>query len=636
MSFFEGSVVFRGMKSCRFPHLFLALLCLPVAPAYADTDSGNGGERIVIERLDDLPRLAYPAEKPLEAWLDDHEALLALARQVETDLRDRLGRFDIRDASTLRGTHNTLRTIAYLRGDFDAALRHIETIRELQEKPGDRLTSGLLLEAIIKAEQRGTEFTDEYAAMLAELPWAVVHESILDLRAGLQTMGEGLYRGALRSQMQPVVDQSGELSLGIATSLISFRYMLGTILPRRDAAVEVLTEYIEANREDKPDIWAERSVALGDRSDLTPVVVAIWDSGFDPEVFEPVGILWRNPHETRDGTDTDGNGWVDDIHGIAWDKHYRRERGDLLPLTDEERERYPESVLLTKGFTDLQAGVDSPEAQLVRERMSGLDPEAYQDFIESLSLFGSYVHGTHVAGIAAEGNPAIRLLNARITFGHKLIPEEPTLELAARSARATHDAIAYFREQGVRVVNMSWGGTQAGYEYALQANGVGDDAEMRAEMARVLFGLGYRALVDAMEAAEDILFIPAAGNSDDDVEFTQVIPSSIDLPNVLVVGAVDQAGDETGFTSHGRNVAVHANGHAVESWFPGGKRVAISGTSMSAPNVANLAAKLLAVDPSLTPAEVREIIISTAERTEDDRRNLMHPRRAMEALETRE
>ncbi|MCC5806440.1 MAG: S8 family serine peptidase [Opitutales bacterium] len=620
------------MKLRRFPRLFLALVCIS---ATAAAEQLQDNERIVIERLDDLPRLAYPAEMPLEEWLEDRDALLDLARRVETDMRERLERFDIRDASTLRATHNTLRTIAYLRGDHDAALRHIETIRELQEKPGDRLTNGLLLEAVIEAERRGEAFTDVYAAKLADLPWSVVNESILDLRAGLQTMGEGLYRGALRSQMQPVVDQSGELSLGIATSLISFRYMFDAILPRRDDAVEVLTEYIEANREDKPDIWAERSVDLTDRDDLTPVIVAVWDSGLDPEVFEPMGNLWRNPDEAHDGTDTSGNGWVDDVHGIGWDKDYRREAGELMPLTEEERARYPESVALTKGFTDLQAGVDSPEAQLVRERMSGLEPEAYEEFVENLSLFGSYVHGTHVAGIAAEGNPAIRLLNARITFGHKLLPEKPTLELAVRSARATRDAVAYFRENGVRVVNMSWGGTQAGYEYALQANGVGDDAEMRAEMARVLFGIGYRALVEAMEEAEDILFIPAAGNSDDDVDFTQVIPSSIDLPNVLVVGAVDQAGDETSFTSHGRNVAVHANGLAVESWFPGGERVAISGTSMSAPNVANLAAKLLAVDPSLTPVEVREIIVSTAERTEDGRRNLIHPRRAMEALEAR-
>ena len=39
--------------------------------------------------------------------------------------------------------------------------------------------------------------------------------------------------------------------------------------------------------------------------------------------------------------------------------------------------------------------------------------------------------------------------------------------------------------------------------------------------------------------------------------------------------------DEAGFTSYGGVVKVHANGYQVESTLPGGKRVALSGTSMA-------------------------------------------------------
>ena len=72
------------------------------------------------------------------------------------------------------------------------------------------------------------------------------------------------------------------------------------------------------------------------------------------------------------------------------------------------------------------------------------------------------------------------------------------------------------------------------------------------------------------------------------------------LPNLLTVGAVDSAGEEAAFTSYGPTVRVHANGFQVESYLPGGSRVAMSGTSMSSPQVANLAAKLLAVNPTRT------------------------------------
>jgi subtilisin family serine protease len=44
---------------------------------------------------------------------------------------------------------------------------------------------------------------------------------------------------------------------------------------------------------------------------------------------------------------------------------------------------------------------------------------------------------------------------------------------------------------------------------------------------------------------------------------------------------------------------------------PNGERVPLSGTSMASPNVANLAAKMYALDPALTPARAIEIIVET-------------------------
>ena len=64
---------------------------------------------------------------------------------------------------------------------------------------------------------------------------------------------------------------------------------------------------------------------------------------------------------------------------------------------------------------------------------------------------------------------------------------------------------------------------------------------------------------------------------------------------------MDKAGDEASFTSYGPTVVVDANGYEVESYIPGGDRLKMSGTSMASPNVANLAAKILAVNPKLTP-----------------------------------
>jgi subtilisin family serine protease len=79
------------------------------------------------------------------------------------------------------------------------------------------------------------------------------------------------------------------------------------------------------------------------------------------------------------------------------------------------------------------------------------------------------------------------------------------------------------------------------------------------------------------------------------------LPSAFRLPNLIAVGAVNQAGDETSFTSYDSTVVVDADGYEVESTVPGGGTLKGSGTSMASPNVANLAAKLLALHPSLDP-----------------------------------
>ena len=52
---------------------------------------------------------------------------------------------------------------------------------------------------------------------------------------------------------------------------------------------------------------------------------------------------------------------------------------------------------------------------------------------------------------------------------------------------------------------------------------------------------------------------------------------------------------------------------------------------MASPQVANLATKLLAVNPRLKPTDLIRIIVGTAERSADGRRNLVHPKKAMAA-----
>ena len=112
-----------------------------------------------------------------------------------------------------------------------------------------------------------------------------------------------------------------------------------------------------------------------------------------------------------------------------------------------------------------------------------------------------------------------------------------------------------------------------------------------------------------------------------------MIPSSFELPNLLTVGAVDQAGDETSFTSYGPTVQVDADGYEVQSVVPGGAKLRLSGTSMASPNVVNLAAKLIALDPQLTPEQTIHLIVAGATNSKDGRRHDIDPKQSVELLQ---
>jgi subtilisin family serine protease len=98
------------------------------------------------------------------------------------------------------------------------------------------------------------------------------------------------------------------------------------------------------------------------------------------------------------------------------------------------------------------------------------------------------------------------------------------------------------------------------------------------------------------------------------------------------VGAVDQAGEETSFTSYGDTVKLHADGFQVESYVPGGTRLKFSGTSMASPNVVNLAAKLIALDPSLTPEQTIALMENGADTSADGRIYLINPKATVALL----
>ena len=617
------------MKTINIFVYGVALLLMPV------NTYGQAGKR-KIENIDDLPRYTYKVESTASELFADRDAFASFMALVRADIERDLETYDIQDSKTMRSFLGTLTAIDMMDGDYEAALEKTHRIRELHDKMANKLTSGLVTEAMIKAHLEAASddptaraaFVRYLSQAINELPWNIVQENIEELKGQMDMFSENFVLGMVQSQFDPVVAKAEHISNDIAARLISLRYMIDVQLPLKDEITSVLENCIAANRFEKDDIWQARNIVLSEEDGLHPVVIAIWDTGIDTDVF--ADQLFINENEKINGKDDDLNGFIDDVHGIAYSLEEEKTPEILYPLGEAE-ERLPELKAFVKGFFDIQAAVESQEAASLKEQMSQIQPEQIKAMFEDLSRIALYSHGTHVAGIAVEGNPFARIMNVRFTIDYHAIPIAPTIDLSRKMAQNYKEAIEYMKAHGVRVVNMSWGGTLRETERDLEANGVGETALERARLAREMFDIEKRALYEAMKNAPDILFVNAAGNENDNVVFEDYYPAAFDLANLLVVGAVDRAGDVTSFTSFGPTVDVYANGYEVESYLPGGDRLAASGTSAASPNAVNLAAKLLALDPALTPSEIIALIKNAVEPNSEGL-PVMNPKRSVELL----
>jgi subtilisin family serine protease len=624
------------MKSLnKVPGILTLVLILTIT----FTGFNQAQDKKKISKLDDLPRYTYATDIKASVLLVSENEFNSLSTEVRRDIQNTLNEYEIEDKTTLKGYYSTLRNLDMLEGNFESAMQYIQKILLLQEKPSDKLMSGILDLSLIETLQNNESddeeiirnlFRKNLKARVDKLPWDVVQDDVEQLKGNYEILSKNVLVGIIQTDIDPSVEKVKNISGDAARRIIGYRKFIKLIIPVKEDVIDIFTEYIETNKVEKKDIWKERDVDLSEVTDLSKVMVVVWDSGVDTDVF--INQIFINSNEKVDGIDNDNNGFIDDLHGVAFSLEENYTSRLLYPMTGADLENYSNMTSQIKGLMDLQAAINSPEATELKKKMSSMNPEDLKPFFEELALFTMYVHGTHVAGIATNNNPYAEILVARITFDHHAIPAPPTVEVAIKAANNYMKTVKYFQANNVRVVNMSWGWSLKEIEGMLEANGIGKDAEERSKLTRKIFDIYKDGLYNAIKSAPEILFITAAGNSDNDVTFDEVIPSLFDLPNLITVGAVDQAGEETGFTSFGKSVDVHANGFEVDSYLPGGNKIEMSGTSMASPNVVNLAAKLLALDYSLTTSDLIKLITGGADKSDDGRITLINPIRSVELL----
>ncbi|MBI4851198.1 MAG: S8 family serine peptidase [Acidobacteria bacterium] len=202
-------------------------------------------------------------------------------------------------------------------------------------------------------------------------------------------------------------------------------------------------------------------------------------------------------------------------------------------------------------------------------------------------------HGTHCAGtIGAAGDNGEGIVG--VNWKVKLMGLKFLSSDGSGSLNDALEAINYVLEMkkrgvNIRILSNSWGG--GGYSQALH---------------------------DAIKTLnkEGILFVAAAGNSATNIDNDPHYPSSYQADNVLAVAAIDNQDNIARFSNYGvKSVHIGAPGVDIYSTIPGNEYAFFSGTSMATPHVSGVTSLMLVNNPSLTPKEIIDRIVSSSTKT---------------------
>ena len=220
-----------------------------------------------------------------------------------------------------------------------------------------------------------------------------------------------------------------------------------------------------------------------------------------------------------------------------------------------------------------------------------------------------YDHGTHVAGIIAA--------NRNNNIGANGITQAELLIIRAvpngdERDKDVANAIRYAVDNGANIINLSFGKSYS------------------PELFYVQQAIEYA-------AQNEVLMVHAAGNDGTNLDSVANYPSPIisdgsSSPYVITVGASGWQGINelaASFSNYGRStVDLFAPGVDIYSTIPNQEYQLSNGTSMAAPVVSGLIALLMQYFPEYSPLEIKNIIVSSVVKTDEQ---VMLPGQSLEA-----
>jgi thermitase len=258
----------------------------------------------------------------------------------------------------------------------------------------------------------------------------------------------------------------------------------------------------------------------------------------------------------------------------------------------------PDAWKIEEGSKDVvvgvvDTGIDANHPSLRNNIWHDRDGKTYGwNFVsDSANPSDEHGHGTHVAGIIGAINDP---KNGMSGVAHKVsimaVKYYSDANPGSVNLANTIRALNYAIDHGAKIINYSGGGPEFSEEE-------------------------YLAMKKAQ--SKNILVVAAAGNEHQNTDLTEnyYYPAAYRLPNIISVASTDMNNTLLPSSNWGKtHVDVAAPGENIYSTLPGGRYGYMTGTSQATAFVSGMAALLLAKDPTLTPLQIKEVIMASVDR----------------------
>lgn len=521
------------------------------------------------------------------------------------------------------------RTVALATKQWQEVINLSQQIRSLEEKPAAREISSLLQEvyartALITDEANRDAFASEYQKQLAQafasVDVALAKDELQAILGRQKLLTENYLRGYITSYLDVQAKQTDmHVPAAFVGNLLSLHRTRNRLLPLNKQLVTGLSETLARVSDVKTEnLWDKRAIVVDEGESI---LVAVWDTGIDAALHPDK--MWVNPDKQ-----------ALNAHGLAYTADFKKQRENLTKRVAPFADEIADLQYLLKGFFDQRNNKSTEASAHFQGHFASLTPEQMADLQWKLGEIATYAHGQMVSDVASFDMRQMELMNITMTwptFGS--LREQPIdEEYIDKLVAAATETVKFMQQHKVRVANLSWRFSLPMIEQGLLLSGLEKTPQSAKARAKKMFKTLNDGLTKAFASAPEILFVAGAGNEDENVEFVQSTPAGINLPNFITIGAVDQELQPTSFTSFGSSIDFYANGFDVDVRMPGGLEGQAEGTSISAPLVSNLAAKMLSLQPNLTPRKIVSMMREYATLEGEQKLPVIHPSATICAL----